>query len=476
MLTQRDGRQPTQASPIDAIGFPAAVLRAGTDGKIWIADRNTAFESLAPDGWLSTDRMALKDSLPQEVVSVIAKGIAQADRYSEPATLLVDGVTVGGPEEWTLSIGWSEWGDGYLLIVTRRAQPTSARPSVKDAETTWRENLQDVLTDSSVPSVCWVDHMGRVQEPGPALCVMLNEDKESLAGKPLQGIVAHRDWDAVDAAVREARNGQDIAPFTISLVGKGGDLIPVSFSPVAAGQGVLLALLDLRAYQNLVSEIAKAKDEAERSNQAKVTFLANMSHELRTPLNGIIGFSEIIRDEMLGPIGTDKYREYASDINFSAMHLVELLSDILDLARLESGSARLEETDCDLVEIFDEVAKLLRHATTGREITITHHVDGQVVVRADRRLIRQILVNLIYNSVKFSEPGAEVSLSVIALANGNTAVVVSDQGPGIPASMISEVLTPYRTFLPDEYGRDKRGTGLGLPLSKGLMELHGGSL
>ena len=119
---------------------------------------------------------------------------------------------------------------------------------------------------------------------------------------------------------------------------------------------MLLALLDLRAYQNLVSEIAKAKDEAERSNQAKVTFLANMSHELRTPLNGIIGFSEIIRDEMLGPIGTDKYREYASDINFSAMHLVELLSDILDLARLESGSARLEETDCDLVEIFDEVA------------------------------------------------------------------------------------------------------------------------
>jgi signal transduction histidine kinase len=204
-------------------------------------------------------------------------------------------------------------------------------------------------------------------------------------------------------------------------------------------------------------------------------FLAGMSHELRTPLNAILGFSEILKGELYGPLGHKKYREYAEDVYRSGAHLLELINDVLDLSKIDSGKMELRETRFDVAALLDEALALLRGKASD-------HVAFQVVLPdrmpdlvADRRLVKQILLNLVSNAVKFTPAGGRITIAAEHLPDGGLAIHVADTGIGMSAAELEKVFSHYGQ-VDSHVARTQQGTGLGLPISKALAELHGGAL
>lgn len=217
-----------------------------------------------------------------------------------------------------------------------------------------------------------------------------------------------------------------------------------------------------------------AKENAEQANRAKGEFLANMSHELRTPLNAIIGFSEIMTNEICGPLGSEKYKGYLADISDSAKHLLAMISDILDAAKIESGHMSLVEDKVAPEQLLASVKRLLspRAARAGVELTIDMPEDLPRL-RADQTKLKQILINLTSNAVKFTPHGGRVQLGARVGDAGDFLFMVSDTGIGMTAEDIPRALAPFGQ-VDSRISRKFEGTGLGLPLAKSLTELHGG--
>jgi two-component system cell cycle sensor histidine kinase PleC len=217
-------------------------------------------------------------------------------------------------------------------------------------------------------------------------------------------------------------------------------------------------------------------DEAEAANRAKSEFLAVMSHELRTPLNAILGFSEIFMQQMMGPLGSPKYMEYAGDIHDSGKHLLAIINDILDLAKAESGKLELSEAATNLNEIMEATLRMCQHkAIEGRVDLIYDGNDAMPLVNVDPRLFRQVALNLVSNAVKFTPSGGRVTIAMnITQANG-VLLTVKDTGIGIAAKDIDRVLRPFEQ-VESALSRRHGGTGLGLPYSKKVVEIHGGRL
>lgn len=216
--------------------------------------------------------------------------------------------------------------------------------------------------------------------------------------------------------------------------------------------------------------------EIEEANTAKSEFLAHMSHELRTPLNSIIGFSQSMTEEVFGKVGNDKYLEYASDIHASGHHLLNLINDVLDLSKIEAGELMIDEEDVDLDELLNSCLRMIQGRKEAKSITIQYDSSGNLPhIRADERLVKQIVLNLLSNAVKYNVTDGTVRLSASVDQNNSVSVVVSNTGVGIDVENIAKVLEPFvqaRTHAQKTH----EGTGLGLSLSKQLIELHGGML
>jgi signal transduction histidine kinase len=226
----------------------------------------------------------------------------------------------------------------------------------------------------------------------------------------------------------------------------------------------------------LTDDLLIARDEARAADRAKSEFLAAMSHELRTPLNAIIGFSEIIKNETFGPVGSLKYREYTSDIHESGQHLLGLINNILDLSKIESGTDELHEDKIEIPEIIRAALKLVGHHAEQRGVKLEKELEDQLpALRADERKLKQILVNLLSNAVKFTDAGGEVTLRAWCRMDSGYVFQIVDTGIGIAPEDIAKALSRFGQVDAD-LSRQYEGTGLGLPLTEALVELHGGSL
>jgi len=225
-----------------------------------------------------------------------------------------------------------------------------------------------------------------------------------------------------------------------------------------------------------VAERKRAEEKTQIASRAKSDLMANMSHELRTPLNAIIGFSDFIRAETYGPVGNDKYQEYVNDIHHSGQHLLDLINDILDVSAIEADALELHEDTLVLADVIDASVHLITPLGKDGQVGIASSLDPEaLLIRADGRRIKQILLNLLSNAVKFTPQGGTVSVSTQLNDDGSLAICVADTGIGLDDEDIETALS---TFGQVDSGLDRKheGTGLGLPLTKGLIELHGGTL
>jgi len=218
-----------------------------------------------------------------------------------------------------------------------------------------------------------------------------------------------------------------------------------------------------------------AKDEAEAANRAKSYFLANVSHELRTPLNAVIGYSEVLRDEIFGPMNHEKYHEYSKDIHASGTHLLELIEDILDLSKIETGNIVVDEKEIDVGEMMEETMRIAAPAIQKGNFDLSVEIAPEFpILNADETRLRQVLLNLLSNAFKFTPEGGRITVRVDINDDGEVEFSVSDTGIGIASQDIQHVLAPIgRVEQPTV--DNARGTGLGLPLSKSLVEMHGGT-
>jgi two-component system, cell cycle sensor histidine kinase PleC len=244
-----------------------------------------------------------------------------------------------------------------------------------------------------------------------------------------------------------------------------------------------LASIEARAEKDaLIGELEASKaisDEARRraeaANIAKSRFLAQMSHELRTPLNAILGFSEVMKGEIFGPHQVSAYKDYAADIHNSGVHLLGLINEILDLSRVEAGRYELNEEAVSLAHIVGECAHLLQMRAESRRLSI-HELYETDMPRlwADERALRQICLNLLGNAIKFTTQGGEIRLKAGWTTSGGQYISVKDTGPGIPEEEIPIVLSSFGQGS-NSIKSAEQGAGLGLPIAKRLVDLHGGT-
>ena len=240
---------------------------------------------------------------------------------------------------------------------------------------------------------------------------------------------------------------------------------------------------DITEQKQIEEELLRERTRAELANRAKSEFLANMSHEIRTPLNAIIGFADIIRREVFGPIGNDKSDEYIGDIHASAEHLLDLVNDILDISAIEAGEMPLAPVDLDMAMLFDECSRVVREQARSAKVELSVALPpADAFVYADHRAVRQILLNLLSNAIKFTPRGGEVSIGATD-SDEICAILVSDTGIRIPAEHLATITQPFETGSDDPHTSSKgnpyvrsKGTGLGLAIVRSLANIHGGDI
>jgi len=297
----------------------------------------------------------------------------------------------------------------------------------------------------------------------------------------MSGFIHPDDRGLIARQVRARASGEDVpSHYEFRLIARDGTIIWVDCLASRIewdGKPTSLAwLTDINDRKRAEQELRESRDAAEFANRSKTEFLANMSHELRTPLNAIIGFSEVIRNEMFGPVGTAKYLEYAADIHRSGQHLLEIINDILDLSKLEAGKFDLSETEISPSRLVDDCLFLVRDRAAAAGLKLTVAIpDGMPALRADERALKQIVINLLSNAVKFTPRGGSVTIRGGISEDGCCEISVTDTGIGMHETEIEVALTPFGQ-IDSAMARNHQGTGIGLPLAQSLARLHGGNI
>jgi signal transduction histidine kinase len=313
-------------------------------------------------------------------------------------------------------------------------------------------------------------------------CELLDLPRDLTAGAPLRDILTLQavrgDFGDSDPEAEVARRFEAFfrdVPTVHERVTLGGRVLQIRRRGMPDG-AIVTVYSDVTEIKASERKLIQARSQAEMANRAKSEFLANMSHELRTPLNAIIGFSEIISQELFGSIGNEKYLEYMKDVHQSSLHLLSIINDVLDMSKIEAGKLELSKGALNIQAVIGEVIRMMRERAECRRIElIVELLDEEVDTWADERAIKQIFLNLLSNAIKFSKEGGRVYIRVIADRPDLAVVEFEDFGIGMNEEEQERALQPFGQAKPSTT-RNYGGTGLGLPITKGLIEAHGGKL
>ncbi len=338
------------------------------------------------------------------------------------------------------------------------------------------------VVESSSDGLLVIDEGGKVQSANPAAERMLGQQSGELVGQHFFDVIATANHQPPIHSL--SRMAYAERPSQVELTRPDGStliadvaLTRIPDHPTATFVALLHDVTEMKMRE---AELRVARDQAEAASNSKSQFLANMSHELRTPLNAVIGFSEIMKGELLGPIGTESYRGYSHSIHDSAKHLLSIINDILDISSIESGSPRLYEGIHEPEQICQSVIALVNGRAETAGVALVVNIDPATeLLFADGRMVKQMLINLLGNAIKFSPKGSRVELKVTPAGpeaqGGGMILAVVDQGIGIAKADIPRILKPFEQ-VETAFARNFDGVGLGLPLVNSMARLHDATL
>ena len=377
--------------------------------------------------------------------------------------------------------------DGTLVRTIGTLQDITAIREFQATAEHSKQRFRSAFEEGAV-GVAVADPNGRLQDVNAALCEFLGRRDDELLECDLREIIHTEDRHGCEEKLQALLSGT-ARSYQVEKAYRHKDgyrvwgLVSVAAVHGAAvqgdegqTQGLIAQIQDITTRIDAERELRAAKEQAEAASQTKSQFLANMSHELRTPLNAVIGFSEIIKSGLLSPDDRVKYREYANDIYVSGRHLLELINDILDLSRVESGHMDLTRSRTSLAALAHSALRFVKDGAydAGIELDVALAPDAPPI-EVDERKIKQVLINLLNNAVKFTPAGGRVRLEAEIEADGTALFRVVDSGVGMTDQEI-EIALQLFCQVDGSLTRRHDGAGLGLPLSKALVELHGGTM
>ena len=394
--------------------------------------------------------------------------IRRHDGKSVPVEVRLNAVT------WTRATA-------LMLSIIERREPIDEvddRLAAELAAAGARTEELEAILDTATDGVIVIDRTGKIGSMNRAGEALFGVEASSYLGRSFTDLLAeesHRpaldylDGLASNGVASVLNDGREV----IGKVPQGG-LIPLfmTMGRISGGDKFCAVLRDITHWKNVEEELVAARRAAEMANAQKSEFLAKISHEIRTPLNAIIGFSEVMMEQRFGPIGNDRYRAYLSDIHVSGEHLMSLINDLLDLSKIEAGKLELTFEAVAVNSVIQECVALMQPQANRERIIIRTSLSADVPeVVADRRSLRQILLNLLSNAVKFTKAGGQVIVSSALEGSGEVVVRIRDTGIGMSERDIETALKPFRQIATTK-GGEQRGTGLGLPLTKALVEAN----
>jgi PAS domain S-box-containing protein len=449
----------------------------------------------------------------------------QADEFGAHDQAVLDTEeTIAEEEQWTLDDDVHTYltvkfpiRDGGSEIVAIGAIGTDITER-KRAEEALRESRDQIrlITNNLSAGICYLDSEQRFRFVNRTLEKWYNRPAEEILGRTLGDILGKEIQDRISSSVNATLTGKiQNCEHVVTYPDGKTRTVYVEYVPhfnetnkvqgcfalvhdiserkraeealVAGEQALQERIADLEEAQRklemqgeslsrLADDLLIARDEARAADRAKSEFLAAMSHELRTPLNAVLGFSEIMKEETLGPVGSNQYRDYAGDIHLSGKHLLGLINDILDLSKIESGAEELHDDKIEIPELVHSALTLVGQRAGQDAINLQLEIADQIPpMRADQRKLKQIMVNLLSNAIKFSDSGSEVALWAWCRMDSGHVFQIIDTGIGIAPEDIPKALSRFGQ-VDGDLNRQYEGTGLGLPLTKALIELHGGTL
>ncbi len=340
----------------------------------------------------------------------------------------------------------------------------------------------ELILGAAADGIFGVDAEGRVTFANPAASRMLGRPLEDMIGRDATDLLRTPDGSRTELPIAATlADGLPRQLERIEIRGAGRLPLPVQLAvtPIPRRLSSLRAVVvfhDISAQIAAQRGLRRAAEEAEAASRSKSNFLAHMSHELRTPLNAIIGFSEVMSAETLGPLNHPHYREYAQHILTSGHHLLSLINDLLDLSKIEAGKLELWEETVELVPLIERCRVFVAETAENKGVALALRPAADLPdLHCDARKLKQVLVNLLSNAVKFTPAGGRIELEVKPDDAGGIVFRVTDTGIGIAADDLEKVMSPFGQ-VHEALNRDTEGTGLGLPLSKALVDLHGGRL
>jgi PAS domain S-box-containing protein len=412
--------------------------------------------------------------------------------------VLSGGTSLGVLSLWPILVDTPPWAIvtilSYTISLWRSIDAQTLSIFEHRIEAMHRRAMMNSVVDDSFDGIATVNDDGVIELFNPAAGLILGISADEAMAQPIHNYLP---WSAeIEALYTKAENAGELEPAS-NMFG------PAEFALTTQdGREVIIELLisssrlsvkgnkrrkegiETRMFIYTFRDITErkkaeeiqehARQTAEASNRAKTEFLANMSHELRTPLNAVIGFSEMIKGEVFGPVGSPQYVEYSTDIYNSGTHLLEIINDVLDMSKIEAGEMELNESPFSFGRIVETALKMLTERAEKGDITLSADIPNDLPeIMADERMIKQVLLNLLSNAVKFTPAGGTVKLISRAGENGFV-FSVSDTGIGIPADKMDIILLPFGQA-DSRLERAYEGTGLGLPLVKSMTELHQGT-
>ncbi len=411
---------------------------------------------------------------------VFAEPAAALEQSGETGRTLAITTRTGAPlavEGRLFSVSWGAETAFMLVLLQAGDRLKGSELALRRAEADARE-LRSIL-DTATDGVVVIERDGRIVSLNRSAEALFGYETRELVDQPLSGLFApesqraaldYLDGLSLNGVASVLNDGREV----IGRVREGG-LIPLfmTMGRIADGTDKFCAVLrDITQWKRAEEDLLNAKREAERASSAKSDFLAKISHEIRTPLNAIIGFSEVMMDERFGPVGNERYRQYLKDIHASGGHLVSLLNDLLDLSKIEAGKLDLTFSRVDLTALLQQCVAIMQPQANRERIIIRTSLSPTLpAVVVDERSIRQIVLNLLSNSIKFTGAGGQVIVSTALTERGEAVLRVRDTGIGMSEKEIETALEPFRQLATStRWGSG--GTGLGLPLTKALVEAN----